>query len=919
MFVIPVKPALSYLRDCYRLDTRTTQLENFFGRKVEQRYMFDGKEQLLNGKMPYLPIPTDIGKKLEGVLSLYSKEKTIYYCSLFIIGYHVGQTGKPKRVCAPLFLHEAELNKDEDGYSVKIERGKRIVNVDPISRLRQTEDDSRAMINRQVHADSFDFGSIKNLQSVLQNSYQGIDVEDLLLYPSLMDEKAVKKLYGKKQVDTSHFKVVPCAGIGLMRRSDNTQGIMTELAEMADLSISLPASIMSLFGYKPAGALPQTLLGYVPAILNAAQKQIIENAHNHHLSIAIGPPGTGKSFTIASLAIEFMSRGQSVLIVSKTDQAVDVIEGKIERDLKIKGATVRAGRKGYLKSLKARVEDLLMGMTFYKDTMFIRKGKGDIKVIEEGIKAFETDVEVAETRYKELLSHEAKWGEDLAASVDGSILKRIKAKYIKWISSKIQDRHWEVTQDYMTAQYERLNLIRSYIELIFKVRSRNAVVNKRDTLRKLSYSLKARTSSRREMLFNELDFESLFDAFPIWLSKLADLQQVLPLKKRLFDVVIIDEASQCDIASCLPAIYRGTRAVIVGDPKQLRHVSFLSMATQYSLQRNYDLSQFTEILDYRNQSILDLVADTVKTQDQISFLNEHYRSMPGLISFSNKHFYQGGLRVMNIIPEDHSVPGIEHVDVNGLREESGANPIEAKAIVEELLKIVYSETGLSVGLCRSIGILSPFRNQVDHMNEVLLKHLSVSDIEKHQILCGTAHSFQGEERDIMLLSFCLDNQGHSTGFNHLDRADVFNVSVTRAKSRIKIYTSFKLNKLKPDSYLRAYLDEAKRPPVSKTKAIEVHDDFLSEVREVLKKHDFEIKPGYEVADLSLDLAIVQGDKIIGIDLIGYPGVFEEGLSFSAYKVLHRAGIRTFPMPYSFWRLDQQQCLEALLSFINQDQ
>lgn len=59
------------------------------------------------------------------------------------------------------------------------------------------------------------------------------------------------------------------------------------------------------------------------------------------------------------------------------------------------------------------------------------------------------------------------------------------------------------------------------------------------------------------------------------------------------------------------------------------------------------------------------------------------------------------------------------------------------------------------------------------------------------------------------------------------------------------------------------------------------------------------------------------NKVIGIDLIGYPGVFEEGLSLSAYKVLHRAGIRTFPMPFSFWKLDQERCLEALLNFINE--
>ena len=43
----------------------------------------------------------------------------------------------------------------------------------------------------------------------------------------------------------------------------------------------------------------------------------------------------------------------------------------------------------------------------------------------------------------------------------------------------------------------------------------------------------------------------------------------------MFDVAIIDEASQCDIASCFPILFRAKRAVIVGDDKQLPHLSFL--------------------------------------------------------------------------------------------------------------------------------------------------------------------------------------------------------------------------------------------------------------------------------------------------------------------------------------------------------
>ena len=81
--MIPIKAAISYFRDCYRLDTRTIQLSNFFGTKVKQRLLFEGKERLLTGELPYLPIPDDIGAKMTGTLEMYSKEKVLYYCSFF--------------------------------------------------------------------------------------------------------------------------------------------------------------------------------------------------------------------------------------------------------------------------------------------------------------------------------------------------------------------------------------------------------------------------------------------------------------------------------------------------------------------------------------------------------------------------------------------------------------------------------------------------------------------------------------------------------------------------------------------------------------------------------------------------------------------------------------------------------------------
>ena len=915
--MIPVKPALSYFRDCYRLDTRTVQLDNYFGRKVENRYLLEGKEQLLTAELPYMPLPKAIGEQYASVLSLYSKEKAIYYCSLFVVGYSISANGNRQRLCAPIFLHEAELIQDEDGHALKISPDNRIINVDVLSALKKTEEDVRSLISRKLPADQFNFGSIGKLKRLLTDSFNDLETEDLLLYPTLAKEAAIKKLFNRKDIQEGNYAVVPAAGFGFMKRSDNTQGIMTELGYMADNQVSLPPSIMSLFGYEPAKELPDTRLGFVPAALNTAQQKIIDNAHNHHLSVAIGPPGTGKSFTIASLAIEFMSRGQSVLIVSKTDQAVDVIDQKISKDLDIKNATVRAGKRGYLRELKERIENILSGISYYQDVEFFTQGEDKQADMRTAIVALENELKWARSRYEDVLAHEARWGEQLAKAQNGSLFSRLKTRYINWLTDQ-KEPHWFWTQNYMQAVMKRLHMIKEYVELTFEISVKRTLVRDRKTLKGLLNALRARTSSRREVLFDKLDFEALFQTLPIWLSKLSDLHQVLPMRKGLFDVVIIDEATQCDIASCLPAIYRAERAVIVGDFKQLRHVSFLAQSAQHALQLKYGLEQFSEVLDYRNLSILDLVDDSLKSQEQVAFLNEHYRSLPDLIRFSNQHFYQGGLKVMSVIPEDHSTQNIEHIPVKGKRVKQGYNPLEASAVINHLKALIEEEQSLQPGLCRNIGILSPFRDQVDYINKQLLTALTAAEIDKHDILCGTAHSFQGEERDVMLLSFCLDEQGHATGFNHINRPDVFNVSITRAKSAITVFTSFSINKMDRNAYLRRYLEmvevEMKQPP----KSTNEHDVFLKEVQGLCGAQQWETRVGYEVADLSLDLLVLRADgQLVAIDLIGYPGVFEEALSLSAYKVLHRAGVRTFPLAYTFWKLDREKCEQAVIAFVNE--
>ena len=143
-------------------------------------------------------------------------------------------------------------------------------------------------------------------------------------------------------------------------------------------------------------------------------------------------------------------------------------------------------------------------------------------------------------------------------------------------------------------------------------------------------AIKASNATDTEQQLEQLDAQALLSVFPIWVVNVSDLRKILPLKMEMFDVAIIDEATQCDTACFLPLLQRAKRVVVAGDPKQLRHVSFLSYSRQQALMDKHGLSKnWQHVCNYRDCSLLDVTTAALQQNEQVSFLNEHYRSRPG--------------------------------------------------------------------------------------------------------------------------------------------------------------------------------------------------------------------------------------------------------------------------------------------------
>ncbi len=207
-----------------------------------------------------------------------------------------------------------------------------------------------------------------------------------------------------------------------------------------------------------------------------------------------------------------------------------------------------------------------------------------------------------------------------------------------------------------------------------------------------------------------------------WAVTSLSAKSRVPFNPGIFDYVIIDEASQCDIASMIPLLYRAKRAVIIGDPKQLSHIAQLSKQQDLALIQKHNVPP---AWSYSQMSLYGLAEGKVANEDIVQ-LRDHFRSCAEIIEFSNEEFYDGTLRTATkysgLKPPAEEKPGIRWIDVKGEtnRPSSGSayNQDEAKAIVLELKRLV------SAGYTGTIGVTTPFRKQADEIKDILEKYES---------------------------------------------------------------------------------------------------------------------------------------------------------------------------------------------------
>jgi very-short-patch-repair endonuclease len=356
--------------------------------------------------------------------------------------------------------------------------------------------------------------------------------------------------------------------------------------------------------------------------------------------------------------------------------------------------------------------------------------------------------------------------------------------------------------------------------------------------------------------------------------------QYLEPGKHLFDLLVIDEASQMRPEDALGAMLRCSQAVIVGDPEQLPPSDFFVAS---------DGDEEQDAEDAPEESILELGR---RCWHPMRMLDVHYRSRhQSLIAYSNREFYEERLLVYpSPVLEDPEF-GVSCQRVDGTYEAGqGGNPSEAMAVVAEAAKLMRERIDRSIGI---VAVNQPQRDLIER----LMDEISVSDpnVQAYrQAWSGKLEDFfvknlenvQGDERDIILISTVYGRTAEGVfhqNFEPINRAyghRRLNVLFTRAKRRLLIFTSLDHSQIVAEGkqrgvrVLKEFLEYATSGTIQPGRRTgeEPESDFERWFLQRLRSAGYVAHPQVGVAKYRIDIGIVHPDKpgnyILGVECDG---------------------------------------------------
>lgn len=523
--------------------------------------------------------------------------------------------------------------------------------------------------------------------------------------------------------------------------------------------------------------------------VNIDQLRTIYNSLKYPVTYVQGPPGTGKTQTILNIIVNCQTNNKTLLVSSNNNIPIDGIKDKMSigkyRNKAILLPIIRLGNNTCVARALKTIEELFEFETkdVPKEELLFslkEKSKEKNKILLKKLNDYEDRVD---------LEQNLEFINGLLSKNSYGLLEKEK--------QKLEERLKQIpvtTNDDVNGIFEVIKGNHQLLQFFYYESLKYVKRLKTKDYSQLHEILKIETQDKRVKEFNKWiaddeNLEKFTKVFPIILTTNISSRKLG--KKFKFDLLTIDEAAQCDIATSLIPISKCKNMVLIGDTNQLKPIVIFEETRNRQLMKQFDID---EQYDYFNNSILSVY----KRIDNISrdiLLSYHYRCGKKIINYSNMRFYENRLNLTAI----KSIGEVKLLDVNNV------NRKERNASLEEAQEIVNY---IKVNQLTDVYILTPFRNQEKILNYYLEEAKQKGEINE-SVSCGTIHKVQGQENKTIMLSTAISRSTSSRTYDWIkNNSQLINVGVTRAKEKLIVVTDKKAIDIlsKKDDDLYALID-----------------------------------------------------------------------------------------------------------------
>lgn len=501
--------------------------------------------------------------------------------------------------------------------------------------------------------------------------------------------------------------------------------------------------------------------------VNLDQLLVIHNGLKYPVLYVQGPPGSGKTNTILNTVVTAFFNNKTVLISSYNNHPVDEIYQKLSH-LKYKGddipfPIIRLGNSEKLKDAIKQIRLLFKitsSMQVFDSSLNRKKTYEEhkTKALSDLLRKYEEKLDLSER--KEMIKTM------LSSSSNLPFLANLQGEQLVNVNNTLKEIG-EITDDDIKPliSHDRLELFK-FLNFTSAKFIKRLSEPKYEELTDIIFTKDLNEAVRQlnQYLSNDENFQKFLKIFPVVATTNISAHR-LGEPKQYFDMVIMDEASQCNTAVALVPIIRGEQLLLVGDPQQLKPVILLDERNNLILKKRYNI---TDEYDYRNKSVYQTFLSADAVSDEV-LLSYHYRCHPKIIGFNNKKYYNNKLNIRSSDNEKHPLEFIEcHSKDTTLKNTSES---EAKEIVH------YVKTHPD----KTIAVITPFVNQRNEIQEELNQN-GIANVD-----CGTVHAFQGDEKQEIIFSLALTDKTHEKTYSWLkNNKELINVATSRAKEKLVI-------------------------------------------------------------------------------------------------------------------------------------